>query len=89
MKMRDYVDAIQGVGSWDRMQDAIERQELFGWSLPPVDVDGRRVNIFPGTDREAMLEDVQEEIRKVFAAIDAGEFVDMPPTSGIPKRRLH
>lgn len=73
MKMREYVDAIQGLGSWDRMHDKIEKMDLFGWTLPPVWVDGKKVNIFPGADREALLEDVQKEIRKAFAQIDKGE----------------
>lgn len=65
--MREYVDGLQGKGSWDRMHDLIAKKELFGWSLPPVEVDGRKVNIFPGDDREVTLERVQNEIRKVFA----------------------
>jgi hypothetical protein len=73
MKMREYVDGIQGVGSWDRMHDAIDRQEIRGWTLPPIEVDGMHVNIFPGTDREVMLEAVQNEIRKVFAQRDDWE----------------
>lgn len=67
MKMREYVDAIQGAGKWDEMHDLIDRKEMFGWSLPPVEVDGRRCNIFPGTDREVTLESVQSELRKIFA----------------------
>lgn len=64
-KMRDYVDDIQGPGSWDRMHDCIEKMEIVGWDLPPVEVDGKTVHIFPGTNREATLEQVQNEIRKV------------------------
>lgn len=64
MKMRDYVDGIQGTGSWDRMHDMIEDGKILGWSMPPVEVDGRTVHIFPGTDREVTLERVQDEIRK-------------------------
>jgi len=65
MKMRQYVDGIQGSGSWDDMHDKIDRMEFGGWTLPPVEVDGKKVNIFPGTDREVTLEQVQAEIRKV------------------------
>lgn len=66
MKMRDYVDAIQGAGSWDRMHDLIARQEILGWQMPMVEVDGRQVHIFPGSDREVTIEAVKGEIRKVF-----------------------
>ena len=69
MKMREYVDSIQGEGAWDRMHDLIARKELFGWSLPPVKVDGAQVNIFPGENREVTLEEVQAEIRRVFSEI--------------------
>jgi hypothetical protein len=68
MKMREYVDGIQGAGAWDRMHDMIERRELFGWEIPPVEIDGRKVNIFPGEDREATLEAVQDEVRKIMLA---------------------
>jgi hypothetical protein len=71
IKMRDYVDGIQGAGAWDRMHDLIEEGERFGWTMPPVEVDGRRVAIYPGTDREVTLEAVQNEIRKAFAQGDA------------------
>ena len=64
MKMREYVDNIQGEGSWDRMHDLINDMNLFGWSMPEVEVDGSMVAIFPGTDREVTLEQVQNEIRK-------------------------
>lgn len=67
MKMREYVDGIQGPGSWDRMHDMIDKMIIFGWEMPPVEVDGRKVHIFPGSDREVTLEQVQNEIRKVFA----------------------
>jgi hypothetical protein len=30
MKMREYVDRIQGEGTWDRMHDLIAKQEIFG-----------------------------------------------------------
>jgi hypothetical protein len=30
MKMREYVDRIQGEGAWDRMHDLIAKQELYG-----------------------------------------------------------
>lgn len=66
MKMRDYVDAIQGDGSWDRMHDLIERQQIFGWQMPMIEIDGRQVHVFPGSDREVTLEAVKNEIRKVF-----------------------
>ena len=29
--MREYVDGIQGPGSWDRMHDLIADGQLFGW----------------------------------------------------------
>lgn len=77
MKMREYVDSIQGPGSWDRMHDLIERKELFGWTMPPIEVDGATVNIFPGEDREVTLEQVKDELRKVFAQV------------GGPMRRRH
>lgn len=64
MKMREYVDAIQGDGSWDRMHDRIDKMDIFGWEMPPVIVDGAECRIFPGTDREVTLEAVQDELRK-------------------------
>lgn len=67
--MREYVDGIQGAGSWDRMHDLIEQKQMFGWEMPPVEVDGATVHIFPGTDREVTLEQVQAEIRNT---IDGG-----------------
>lgn len=70
MKMRDFVDGIQGAGSWDRMHDLINRQQIFGWSMPPIDVDGHQVYIFPGSDREVTLEQVRNEVRKVFREVD-------------------
>jgi hypothetical protein len=36
MKMREYVDRIQGEGTWDRMHDLIAKQEIFGWPMPPM-----------------------------------------------------
>jgi len=74
MKMREYVDNIQGHGSWDNMHDL---KRIFGWSLPPVSVDGHKVHIVPGENREVTLEEVQNEIRKAFAAIDRGEYTDL------------
>lgn len=68
MTMREYVDGIMGTGAWDRMHDAIDRKELIGWSLPPLDVDGRRVHIFPGTDREVTVDAVRNEVRKFMSA---------------------
>lgn len=65
--MREYVDAIQGEGSWDRMHDLIEQKQIFGWEMPALMVDGHEVRIFPGTDREVTWEEVAAEIRKVFA----------------------
>ncbi len=64
--MREYVDGLQGEGAWDRMHDLIEEMQIGGWTMPPVIVDGRKVSIFPGSNREVTLEDVQNEIRKVF-----------------------
>lgn len=72
MKMREYVDGIQGAGSWDRMHDRIAGKQIGGWSMPPVEVDGLQFNIFPGTDREVTLEAVQAEIRKVFKPLPDG-----------------
>ncbi len=69
VKMREYVDAIQGDGAWDRMHDAIENMDISGWAMPPVEVDGRTCHIFPGSDREVTLETVQNEIRKSFRQI--------------------
>lgn len=65
--MREYVDGIQGEGSWDRMHDLIDQKQIFGWRLPDVEVDGHKCSIFPGTNREVALEEVKEELRKVFA----------------------
>lgn len=70
MKMRDYVDGIQGDGSWDRMHDLIDKMQIFGWEMPPITVDGATVWIFPGENPEATLEEVQSEIRRVFREID-------------------
>lgn len=67
--MREYVDRVQGAGSWDRMHDAINEGQLHGWRLPPVEVDGHEVHIFPGDNREVTLEQVQNEIRKVWKQI--------------------
>lgn len=69
MKMREYVDGIQGEGAWDNMHDKIANMDLFGWRMPPVIVDGRKVNIFPGENREVTLEAVQAEVRKAFAQV--------------------
>jgi hypothetical protein len=90
MKMREYVDGIQGAGSWDNMHDRIAGGHIGGWSMPPVDVDGMRVNIFPGTDREVTLEAVQAEIRKVLRPLpDGAVYVqDDPPVTGLQKRTI-
>jgi hypothetical protein len=77
MKMREYVDSIQGQGSWDGMHKLIGDKKLLGWSLPPIEVDGHKVSIFPGEDPEVTLEDVQNEIRKAFAAIERGEYTEL------------
>ena len=69
MKMRKYVDSIQGAGSWDRMHDLIGKQKLFGWEMPPITVDGAVVHIFPGSDREVTLEAVQNEVRKTLRSV--------------------
>lgn len=74
MKMRDYVDEIQGEGSWDNMHDLINRMEIPGWDMPPVEVDGAMFNIFPGTNREVTLEAVQDEVRRALASIAAGDY---------------
>lgn len=82
MKMREYVDSIQGEGSWDRMHDAINGMNLFGWEMPPVVVDGKTISIFPGTNREVTLEEVQNEIRKSLKRVASGKVKDQPPDSG-------
>lgn len=69
MKMREYVDGIQGDGAWDRMHDLIDKKDIFGWKMPPVEVDGKEVFIFPGEDREVTLEQVKESIRKVMRSL--------------------
>jgi len=66
MKMREYVDSIQGDGAWDRIHEMIQQGRIDGWDMPPVNVDGHEVHIFPGEDREVTLEQVQNEIRKVW-----------------------
>lgn len=66
-KMRDYVDGVQGAGSWDRMHDLIDQKQLFGWTMPSLEVDGCKVDIFPGTDREVTVEAIQGEIRRLIA----------------------
>lgn len=81
MKMREYVDAIQGEGAWDRMHDLIDRKELFGWTQPTVMVDGKSISIFPGENREVTLEQVQAEIRRVFASIEAGDYEETDPST--------
>ncbi len=65
MKMREYVDSIQGDGAWDRIHELIQQGRIDGWVMPPVNVDGHEVRIFPGEDREVTLEQVQNEIRKL------------------------
>jgi len=70
MKMREYVDSIQGKGSWDHIHECIAKGEMFGWSLPPVYVDGHEVHIFPGSNQEILLEDVQSAIKKVLATLN-------------------
>ncbi len=67
--MREYVDGIQGEGSWDRMHASINKMEIFGWTMPPVEVDGKTVHIFPGENREVTLEEVQMCIRKLWFEI--------------------
>jgi hypothetical protein len=73
MKMRDYYDATHGRGAWDRMHELIAQKIILGWRQPGIEVDGRKVSIFPGEDRECTLEQVQDEIRKVFAQVDRSE----------------
>lgn len=65
--MREYYDKAHGAGAWDRMHDLISHGELSHWKQPDIEVDGRTVSIFPGTNREVTLEQVQTEIRKIFA----------------------
>lgn len=71
--MREYVDAMRGDGTWDDMQDRIDRKELLGWELVPVSVDGATVHIFPGSDRDVTLDRVRAEIRKAIGQIERGE----------------
>ena len=68
-KMRDYVDGIRGPGTWDQMHDKIDRKEVFGWEMPPVEVDGIITHIFPGEDREVTLEQVKDSIRRALLEI--------------------
>lgn len=63
MKMREFVDAAEGEGSWDQMHDT----GIF--ETVPVEVGGTIVQIFPGTDREVTVEKVQAEVRKALAEI--------------------
>lgn len=72
MKMREYVDSLRGAGSWDQMHDLIDQKHILGWELIPVEVDGRKVSIFPGSSREVTLEQVQNEIRKALAQAPTG-----------------
>jgi hypothetical protein len=81
MKMREYVDEIQGKGSWDRMHDLIDKKELLGWRMPPVVVDDKLVHIFPGTNREVTLEEVKNEIRN---SLERSRKVESAPRSGMP-----
>lgn len=64
MKMREYVDNIKGEGYWDKMLDLIAEGELWGWTMPDIPLDGGKVYIFPGENREVTLEEVQAEIRR-------------------------
>lgn len=73
MKMREYVDSIQGEGSWDRMHDLIDAKNILGWDMPMLDVDGYLVDIFPGEDREATVEQVKDAVRRVLKQIKDGE----------------
>jgi hypothetical protein len=78
MKMREYVDGIQGAGSWDRMHDLINAGRISGWRLPPIEIEpGVTAHIFPGTDREVTLEAVKAEMSKAFAQIEAGTATKM------------
>lgn len=79
MKMREYVDGLQGPGSWDRMHDLIEKRQLFGWRLPPIPLGeaGGTVHIFPGTDREVTLEAVQAEVLRAINSVQAGDYEDV------------
>ncbi len=72
-KMREYVDEIQGSGAWDGMHDLIGEMSLVGWDMPPVTVDGKVFHVFPGTNREATVEEVQAEIRRALALVAAGD----------------
>jgi hypothetical protein len=70
VKMREYFDGIQGAGAWDRMHYLINQKQLFGWSMPPVEVDGAQGQHRP---RRVTPEQVQEEIRKCFRESDSLE----------------
>ena len=69
--MRDYVDGVQGKGVWDRMHDILEKgpdlATIGDWDLPEITVDGVTVAVFPGTNREVTLEDVEGEVARVLA----------------------
>jgi hypothetical protein len=69
MKIRDYVDELQGKGSWDSMHDLIGAGQIRGWTMPTIDVDGRSVDIFPGRNREVTLEAVIAAARSALAQI--------------------
>src|SRR5689334_1054700 len=64
VKMREHVDATMGNGAWDRMHDLIAVGRLDGWTLPPMVVDGVSVSLFPGSNREVTVEEVEAEVRK-------------------------
>jgi hypothetical protein len=57
----------------------IDRQILGGWSMPPIDVDGKQVRIFAGKNREATRERVQDEIRNSLIRMGAGDFEEVDP----------
>lgn len=71
--MRDYYDATHGAGAWDRMHDLIAQKNIFGWEQPEIEVGGHTVSIFPGEDRECTLDQVKDELRKVFAQVERSE----------------
>ena len=81
--MRKYVDAMRGPGSWDRMHGLIEGMSLGGWDLVPVSVDGHLVHIFPGSNPEVTLEEIQQQIRNVLPSLNsqpACGHTDIQPT---------
>lgn len=69
-KMREYVDELAGEGAWDKAHDLLG---VLGLPNIPMVINGHRIYILPGTDREATVEQVQAEVRKAIAQVENGE----------------